>query len=179
MDVHDRQPGFTLVELVITIGILAVLVTLAVPSAVQAWTQASAHRAYHAMTASLALARIQAVSRRHAVTVCPSMDGTSCIAGGTDWSHGWIVYLDPSRSPQPVSATDVIETVADVSPGLSMKSSAGRHRIRYQASGWAGGSNLKLTLCLRKTDRAHGSIVISNAGRTRVERVTGDTRCPA
>lgn len=179
MNTHELQRGFTLVELVTAIAILAVLVALAAPSAVQAWNQAAAQRAYHAMSSSLALARVQAVSRGHAVTVCPSLNGTSCIVGGTDWSQGWIVYLDPSRSPQPESTSDVIEMVPDLAPEISLRTSAGRHRIRYQPSGWAAGSNLRLTLCIRSTGFMHGSILLSNAGRTRVERAAAETSCSA
>lgn len=173
----DRGNGFNLIELTVTVALLATLTAVATPSISGIWRRANIWSAYHAMSSSLALARIQAVSRGHPVTLCPSSDGASC-SGGVDWSQGWIAYLDPKRQAQPRSASDVVEVAPSLRGAVSMRSSAGRQRIRYHASGWASGSNLRLTLCTPAADALVGSIVINNAGRARVEQAVAGHPCP-
>lgn len=175
---ESRHPpnGFTLVELLIVLAILAVVLVSA-PSMIQIVRNAQVQGSLHAMASSLALARASAISRNHPVTLCPSDDGLRC-AGGTDWTSGWIVYLDSGRQPQPRSPSEVLEVVPPMRGGLSMRTSAGRLRIRYQPSGWASGSNLALTVCTSSSTSLAGRVVVNNAGRSRTERADPGRPCP-
>lgn len=170
------QPGFSLVELLAVLAVLAVILASA-PSMAHLVRQARVQGSFHAMSSSLALARLSAISRGHPVTLCPSMDGTGCTAG-SDWSGGWIVYLDRGRKNQPRNVGDVIEVSSALRGGLTLRTSPGRHRIRYQPSGWAYGSNLTLTLCTQRPGNLAGSVVVNNAGRSRIERPGVGTPCP-
>lgn len=173
-----RATGFTLIELMASLAIAAILATLAAPSMARAWQRANTLKVLHATTSSLALARSLAVSRGHPVTLCPSIDGASC-TGGLDWSSGWIVFLDPARSQQPGSQTQVVESVPAIKGNVALRSSAGRTRIRYLPHGWASGSNASLHLC-RGQDNPQllASLVINNAGRTRIELPEESRPCP-
>lgn len=175
---RSRSPasGFSLVELLTVLAILAVVLVSA-PSMTQMVRNAQVQGILHSMTSSLALARTTAISRNHPVTLCPSDDGLRC-SGATDWSSGWIVYLDSGRQPQPQPPSEVLEVVPPLRGGLAMRTSAGRPRIRYQPSGWASGSNLALTLCASHGDTLAGRIVVNNAGRSRTERANQGLPCP-
>jgi type IV fimbrial biogenesis protein FimT len=59
------------------------------------------------------LARSEAVKRGTPVTLCPSGDGASC-AGTTQWSLGWLVFVD-GGTPGQVDADD---TVLAISPNV-------------------------------------------------------------
>ncbi|GGK10903.1 GspH/FimT family protein [Luteimonas terricola] len=173
----ETQPGFTLIELCMTLAVVAVVTALAAPSVTQARRDANALAVYHSTTSSLALARSLAVTRGHPVTLCPSDDGHSC-TGGVDWSAGWIMYLDRTRSSQPENASAVMEVSPPLKRGFALRSSAGRQRIRYLPHGWASGSNVSLALCSGGDSRLLGKVVVNNAGRARIQRAAGPTDCP-
>ncbi|MGY0650508.1 GspH/FimT family pseudopilin [Luteimonas sp. A537] len=173
-----RPAGFTLLELMATLAIAAILAAIAAPGMARAWQRANALQALHATTSSLALARSLAVSRGYPVTLCPSTDATSC-TGGRDWSAGWIVFLDPGRSQQPASQAQVVEAAAAIKGSLALRSTAGRMRIRYLPHGWASGSNASLHLCSRDSSQdLLATIVVNNAGRTRTDRPAERQPCP-
>lgn len=168
--------GFTLVELLAVLAILAIILA-STPSLARVLRKAQVQASFHALSSSLALARIAAVSRGHPVTLCPSSDGTHC-TGGTDWSSGWIVYRDAARQSQPASPEDVVEAVSAAGRRIAIRTSPGRHRIRYHPSGWASGSNLSLTLCTSYNQELAGKLVVNNAGRPRIEKADPGRPCP-
>ncbi|TZF91831.1 GspH/FimT family pseudopilin [Cognatilysobacter lacus] len=164
--------GFTLVELVITLAVASTILAIGVPAVSGLTSRMRANSALADATSSLALARIEAVSRNRVVELCPSGDGTRC-SGGQDWSSGWIVFLDGDGDGQP-SSGDIVSRIEAVPRGLSLRSTVGRERIRFQSTGWASGTNLTLNLCAGPTARAR--VIVNNAGRVRVERDRAD--CP-
>lgn len=88
--------GFTLVELMVTLAVAAILMTVAIPSFQNTIrmnrlsTQTS-----HIMTA-LNIARSEAIRRGVSVSVCSSLNSTACRSAATagNWSGGWIVFSD-------------------------------------------------------------------------------------
>lgn len=93
-----RASGFTLIELMITIALAAILVTLGAPAFREALQNNRAAAQTNNLVAALSLARSEAVRRGAAVSVCPSSNQAACDDGGTDWSVGWIVFI-PSTNP--------------------------------------------------------------------------------
>lgn len=86
--------GLTLVELIVTITVLAILVTVGIPQ-FQGLVQGNrATSAANELLGSLQFARSEAVKRSRPVTICPSSDQATC--SGSDWSVGWIIREDPS-----------------------------------------------------------------------------------
>ncbi len=86
------QHGFTLLELMIAITILAIGLTLAVPSiqTISANNQVSV--ANNSIVTGFNLARSEAVTRANNVVICPSSDGDAC--EDDNWDKGWIVFDD-------------------------------------------------------------------------------------
>ena len=100
---NQRQRGFTLIELMVTVSILAILGALAVPSLRSFFIRNSFASIGNEFNGSVLRARNEAVSKNICVTMCLSTnaDSTStssppaCAATGTDWQQGWIVFMNP------------------------------------------------------------------------------------
>lgn len=160
--------GFTLVELMLVLLVMGVAMAVAAPAFSAMLERNRAMATFHQLTASLAGARLAAVRMGRPVTLCPTLDGQRC-RGDLVWDDGWMAYLDPGRGDQPARREDVIQHLDQRGAALAVRSSAGRHRIRFQPSGWASGANLSLRLCSRRNARLLGAVVVNNAGRPRTE----------
>ena len=87
-----KQQGFTLLELVIGLFIVAIVASLAVPSMSNMITRNRLSAEYNRFIGDLALARSEAVTRGVPVSLCPSTNQSSC--SGNNWDQGWIVFVD-------------------------------------------------------------------------------------
>jgi type IV fimbrial biogenesis protein FimT len=85
-----RQRGMSLVELMFTILIVAVLATLAVPSFRDASLGSRLAATANSLHGSIQIARSEAIKANAPVTLCASSDGLVCADAG-DWDQGWIV----------------------------------------------------------------------------------------
>jgi len=87
---HDR--GVTLVELSTTLAITVATLTLGVPAFQTLQTDRQRNQVCSDLSASFALARAEAIRHGFDVSLCPSVDGFTCInPPDGDWSAGWIV----------------------------------------------------------------------------------------
>lgn len=173
---NRAMEGFTLMESLTVVAVLAAVLALGMPAMASIRQRAQASAALHLLTTALATARIMAVSRSRSVTVCPSSDGSRCRTD-LNWDAGWIIYLDPGREAQPASSTLVMQRT-EGPKGVAVRSTAGRHSIRYLPDGMSSGTNVSLTLCSTADTRLIGRIVVNNAGRARSERHPALAPCP-
>lgn len=86
-----RCAGVTLVELLVTIAIVAILVAIGFPSFQSSLRSNRIATANNELIASLSLARSEAVRNARGGGVCASDDGASCSGA---WNDGWIVWQD-------------------------------------------------------------------------------------
>ena len=97
----ERQTGFTLVELMITIAVLAILLGLALPSFQGSLRSNRVATTSNEVLASMSLARTEAIRGIGRAGVCPSTSGTACVAN-TDWAAGWVVWHEIPAAGGPV-----------------------------------------------------------------------------
>jgi type IV fimbrial biogenesis protein FimT len=100
--------GFTLVELMVTIAVLAILLAIGIPAFASLIASNRLTSATNELIASLQTARTEALRRNVRVTVCPAAPGATACSG--DWRDGWIAFVDqtPGNAPAPESAADIL-----------------------------------------------------------------------
>ena len=95
---RSTHSGVTLVELMVTIAVASILLTVAVPSFQDAIQRNRLTSATNNFVVSIHYARTEAIKRGQNVTLCKSSSGTSCVTGtGTFWENGWIVFVDTDK----------------------------------------------------------------------------------
>lgn len=171
---RQGQTGFTLIEMLIAISVMAVILTTAIPALGQFMAQQRMTAAANSLVGHLNYARSEAVFRNTYVAACPSSDGVSC-TGGNRWDIGWIVYLDPEKEGQPAESEDVLRVVEPQTELLMH--SAGRYRVRFQGHGGAYGTNLTIRICAPGEPERARAVIVSNPGRVRSSRDIDPSEC--
>lgn len=87
-----RTNGFTLLELMVTIAVLAILASIAFPGFQVTLRSNRMATTSNELIAALSLARSEAVKNTRGAAVCASLAGTGC--DGDAWSDGWMVWSD-------------------------------------------------------------------------------------
>jgi type IV fimbrial biogenesis protein FimT len=100
----SRPQGFTLLELMITLAVMAIALGMGVPTYQNMVARSQMSAAANDLIILVQNARGQAIRTRARVVVCPSTDGNSC--GGSDWSQA-ISGVDENRD----GTVDSSETV--------------------------------------------------------------------
>ncbi len=136
--------GFTLIELMVTLAVLAIVLSLAVPSFNTLIQNNRMTTRANDMATALHLARSEAIKRGTAVTVT---------AVGGNWNNGWVVAT---------GGTD-LRVFPAVAGTVSITGSA--TTITYRGSGMAAA--LTINVCdTGRTGETGRQITVAAAGRT-------------
>ncbi|MBV8620355.1 MAG: GspH/FimT family pseudopilin [Curvibacter sp.] len=114
--------GFTLLELLVTMAILAIVLAIGVPSFRYIIYSSRISNEVNALVGSLQYARGEAIKRGQSVAVCASSDGATC-SGATSWVNGWLVFVDVNGSTTQDTGEPVIQVQAAYSGGDSFSTS--------------------------------------------------------
>lgn len=166
--------GFTLVELSVSLAVLALLTAIALPSLQDFRVRQQANATMNLLVSHFASARMAAVSHGVPVVVCPSEGAGSC-REDTDWGGHWLSFRDPDGNRQPDEDIDIYRN--DTVPGdphIRLVATQGRKHVRYQPSGMSYGTNLTIRIC--HDGLVAGSVILNNTGRARTVR--GDLSKP-
>lgn len=167
-----KSLGFTLVESAVTLSVAGVLTATALPSlsALQASRQVQDEAALLAGT--LRLARSEALRRDELVTVCALQAGAgepTCDAdspGRTDWSAGWMVFVDRGRRGQ-LDEGDVRIQVQAL-PANRVALTGSWPKLSYMGTGVQSGFSTRFNLAARGADPL--VVCVAKPGRARVAK---------
>ena len=95
----QRQNGFTLYELLITVLVVAVIITLGIPNMAEFTQNSRLTSTSNDLLSSFQLARSEAARSRGNITICASDNPMAADANcsGT-FNDGWIIFVDTDLS---------------------------------------------------------------------------------
>jgi type IV fimbrial biogenesis protein FimT len=179
-----KTKGFTLVELMVTLVVAGILLTMAIPSFRKTiWNNRLTAQANEFVTA-LNFARSEAIKRGGRVTICissNSTESTSTCDPNVNWERGWIIFVDTSTFGTRQTSELILRAHEGLSGGNTLTTGTNFNDfISYLSSGISRGANNlangTFLLCdSRGTSKAR-SIVIGPTGRPRTQ--SGASSCP-
>lgn len=157
-----HKQGFSLIELIITLSVSAILLAIGVPSLTDFYTNYRADSSIRIIQQTLQLARNQAISYNKKVTVCAITD-EKC---DSNWQVGLTVFIDTNNNSQLDNNDKKLYTTnAFHSKDIVQYN---RTTIRFQPDGLASGTNGTLKYCpLSVTNPYSRAIIVNQAGRVR------------
>lgn len=150
--------GFTLIELMITVAIMSIMLTIGLPSFQSIIASSRLTSSANAMVSALQLARAEAL-KQHKTVVIRKKDN--------DWAKGWEVFVDDlieNKTFDPGETVLVISSSDAVSPTVTVVATYSNY-VSYGANGRVNQAG-HFTFC---SDSDFHSVVIAATGRVRVE----------
>lgn len=161
----NRSRGMLLVDMLIAITLLAILLTLAVPSLQETIATNQLSTQINSFVTSVNLARNEAVKRNRTVALCKSANGTSCATSG-NWEQGWIVFANTDNdSPAAVDAGETVLQVATALPtSYSLRGNTNAaSSLSFRSTGDAQ-ANAQVVLCQNNSLSRSRTVFVSIAG---------------
>ena len=167
-----KNSGFTLLELIIVMALVAVVMTFAIP-AMQTFTQNDRLTSnINLFIGHLAYARSEAVTRSQQIVVCASNDGVSCSGG---WTDGWIIFVDADADNAFTVGEEVIRAQQGLGVDNTISTTGIGTQIIYDNRGFVTAASVgSLQLCDGRSGDYGKTVRITNTGRARLEK---DTTC--
>lgn len=174
-----------MIELVVVIGVTAMLAALAVPSFKSMYDKRSVLAAADLLINDIRLTRAEAIRRTNTVSICSSSNGTSCSANAS-WASGWVVFVD-SNSDGTLDAGEKLlkaqTAPTNVGSVASTNTANDRKFFTFQPTGWAKAADQ--TFILKPAGMAAGAydkaqdacLVLSITGRVSL-KTWGSNACP-
>lgn len=163
----NSYKGFTLIELMITVTLMSILLTIGLPSFQSVMASSRLTSSANAMISALQLARFEALKQQKNIIITKK----------TNWGDGWIVFADINGDNVQDSTEKTIASFDAISSTIKIKAvSTYTNRLYYNGSGRVnvGGSFL---FCSPATGTAteFRKVIVAATGRIRVDRPTSGT----
>ncbi len=151
--------GFTVIELLVTLIIVAIITLIGAPSFMGAIKRERLTTEVNELISALATARSEAIKRNQHVIVQSTND---------DWGAGWTLYVDMDRDKKISDGDLTLKIWEKLSDRHTLKSDLKESYIDFSPSGGIG-TIAHFTLCDENNLNTAKSLKINYIGRARVE----------
>ncbi|WP_286816541.1 GspH/FimT family pseudopilin [Marinobacter sp. UBA3607] len=166
--------GFTLVELVITVAVIAIVATIAIPAMSDMVTRNRTTGAFNELKGLVAYARSESVKNvGESVLLCASNDGAGC-TNNADWSVGWLVVQDSNGNGAFDSGEPLLKVIGPLPNGINLSVKTGNstqfNSISVAITGDgapAGGNPITFKLCDSFGASEARGLIVSVSGQVR------------
>lgn len=184
-NITTNAHGFTLIELMVTLAVFAIISALAFPGFQLYQQNSSRVTNINDLISALNLARSEAVKRATDISVCASTNQTSCSAVN-DWTTGWIVFSDDNSNgllDSPAEDNNILLIHNRLSGANLVYTEVDDNDIsvRFNSRGLsttydAGGANGSTSTFMRCDDRRNNDPVANQHARAVLVTATGRVR---
>ncbi len=166
-----KLKGFTLIELLITIAVIGITFSAALPSFSSLIGDRKADSTVETFLTLFSLARSRAVLSGQIVTICPTSDFINCSG---DWRHPLMVFTDKDNTKSITGSDRLIQTYNAQDNGIKLEIHPSRKNyFQYSGTGLSHGTPGNIVFCSNTGNiKFARQIVISFTGRVRVSRDT-------
>jgi len=178
--------GFTLVEMLVTVSILSILLSVGIPSFRSLIVQNRLSAQSNDFITALALARNEALKRSTSVTACrsdnPQASSATCASGGSaGWKNGWIVFAESDGGTLGTRQSD--EPIIATHPALAANNRMSGNnnvvnRVIFGAQGMTTGPGTWTLVDGSQSDKGR-CIVVARTGRVTVAEMPSSGTCPS
>jgi len=152
MTLKNRNSGFTMLELIMVVMIVAILAAVGTPTFRYVTASNRISGEVNSLLGDMQFARSQAVKTGQPVTICTSTTLTSCAATNINtWQVGWIIFVDANANHVFDAANDTLLRVQPAFTGSDRfvatnanYSYATYNRMGYAPTGVNGVVNIQL-----------------------------------
>ena len=165
--------GFTLIEVMVTVAILAVLAALAVPSFQPLIEKWRVQQTVDNMKSTLYYARSEAIKRGGRLGVQKTNNVAGCTLAGTsqEWGCGWFVFVDSDGNGKWNANEEILQTIPPPT-NVNVIHTSGSTNIKVDRYGMMSGLNAKGFVFTPEpagvASPATRSLCMSSGGRIRV-----------
>jgi type IV fimbrial biogenesis protein FimT len=165
-----KTRGFSLIELMITIAVAAIILALAAPAFTDTISKKRVSAETSDLLGDLALARSESLTRGARVVLCPSNTGTGCTS--TAWNLGRIIFVDTDPNGTVDTGETILRVGAPLDAASALTVSGGSvDRISYLPSGAiSDDSRNALTVC--RSGYKGRSVAINPMGQIHVTQTS-------
>jgi len=166
MDGRRPQQGYSLVELTVTLAIVAIVFAWGAPAFHNTLLDARRAAAVNAFLHSLFSARSASLRQGAFVSLCPSRDLEQCSGAPRNWAEGWIVFVNRDRDVPPWvdRGEEVVERHARLE-NINLR--ANRDALVFRNDSFTG-TTASFVFCDARGGRFARAVIVSQTGRPRL-----------
>lgn len=165
------KKGFTLVELLVVIALIALMAAIGVPS-MQRFMQ---HNRVVATTndwlTAVMQTRVEALKVRQRVVLCASSDPEAAPDCDGNWEQGWVIFADTNRDNTVDAGETIIDVHGPMNGGVVVRDNLASNLVAFNGDGFPSGLGTG-TFRVCGDNNANSSlateIAINSTGRARI-----------
>ena len=138
MAAMNKLSGFTLVEMLITVAVAAILLMIGIPSFRYVTNSNRIAAEINGLLGDMQFARGEAIKEGQPVTVCVSTDALTC-TGGVNWQNGWIVFSDANGNATVDGADAVLRVQKTFASTDTFRATNAVTAVTFNRMGYANG----------------------------------------